>query len=56
MTADRDICSTADVEQVPALVRELYAATAQLQALFPSRKFTLDGHLVGSVGEVIASA
>ena len=24
-------------------------------ALFPGRKFTLDGHLVGSIGEVIAA-
>lgn len=54
MTAER--CAQKDVDQVPELVRELYASTAKLQALFPGRKFTLDGHLVGSIGEVVASA
>jgi hypothetical protein len=54
--AETSSCHPGDVDQVPALVRELYASAAKLQALFPSRKFTLDGHLVGSIGEVIASA
>jgi hypothetical protein len=43
------------LEQVPGLVRELYATAAKLRALFPGRPFTLDGHLVGSIGEVIAA-
>ena len=33
----------------------LYAASAELERLFPGRKFTLDGHLVGSIGEVVAA-
>jgi hypothetical protein len=33
---------------VPALV-------GQLEHLFPGRSFTLDGHLVGSIGEVLAA-
>ncbi len=55
-SAAPDVCQAVDVEQVPALVRELYVTAAKLEALFPTRRFTLDGHLVGSIGEVIASA
>jgi hypothetical protein len=43
------------IEQVPALIRKLYAIVAELQKLFPDRPFTPDGHLVGSLGEVIAA-
>jgi len=34
---------------------DLYTAADGLERLFPGRKFTLDGHLVGSVGEVVAA-
>lgn len=43
------------VESIPSLVRRLYTVVAELEALFPGRKFTLDGHLVGSIGEVLAA-
>jgi len=43
------------VAQVPGLVNQLYALVAQFEALFPGRKFTPDGHLVGSIGEVVAA-
>ena len=43
------------VDLVPGLVGQLYALVAQLEALFPGRRFTPDGHLVGSIGEVIAA-
>jgi hypothetical protein len=43
------------IEQVPELVRALYRTVAELQRLFPARPFTPDGHLVGSLGEVIAA-
>ncbi|MGP9791072.1 DUF6998 domain-containing protein [Roseinatronobacter sp. NSM] len=33
----------------------LYEASEGLEALFPGRKFTLDGHLVGSIREVVAA-
>jgi hypothetical protein len=36
-------------------VARIYEATAALQALYPGRMFTPDGHLVGSIGEVIAA-
>lgn len=40
---------------VTAYLDDLYAASEGLERLFPGRKFTLDGHLVGSVGEVVAA-
>jgi hypothetical protein len=42
-------------DDVPALIRELYAIVAKLEAIFPGRHFTPDGHLVGSLGEALAS-
>lgn len=33
----------------------IYKATAELSALYPGRPFTPDGHLVGSIGEVVAA-
>lgn len=36
-------------------VRSLFRAVATLEALYPERRFTLDGHLVGSLGEAIAA-
>lgn len=44
-----------DWNEVLALLDAMYSASDRLEALFPGRKFTLDGHLVGSVGEVIAA-
>lgn len=44
-----------DWEEVRGLLDQLYDATEKLEKLFPGRKFTLDGHLVGSVGEVVAA-
>jgi Family of unknown function (DUF6998) len=41
--------------EVAELIDQLYQSTDALERLFPGRKFTLDGHLVGSVGEVVAS-
>jgi hypothetical protein len=39
---------------LPKPVADIYRAVAELQRLYPGRKFTPDGHLVGSIGEVIA--
>ncbi len=46
---------TIDWQEVTRLLESLYDASERLEALFPGRKFTLDGHLVGSVGEVVAA-
>ena len=43
------------IEAVPSLVKELYTIVRKLEDHFPDRKFTLDGHLVGSIGEVLAA-
>jgi len=40
---------------LPEPVARIYQATADLEALYPGRKFTPDGHMVGSIGEVIAA-
>jgi hypothetical protein len=40
---------------VPDLVQQLCTVVDQLEDLFPGRKFTLDGHLVGSIGEALAA-
>jgi len=43
------------VFELPELIKELYAITSRLQDLFSGRPFTPDGHLVGSIGEVLAA-
>ena len=43
------------IKQVPQLVSELYSIVRKLEELFEGRRFTLDGHLVGSIGEVLAA-
>ena len=37
------------------LITQLRAIVAELEARYPGRRFTLDGHLVGSIGEVLAA-
>jgi len=46
--------SKGSVQKVPALVKRLYRIVRELEDEFPGRKFTPDGHLVGSIGEVLA--
>ena len=41
--------------KLPEPVARIYRATADLEAMYPGRKFTPDGHMVGSIGEVIAA-
>ena len=36
-------------------IKELYCITAELEKNYPGRKFTIDGHLLGSIGEVIVA-
>jgi hypothetical protein len=40
---------------LPGPVARIYEAAAELEAMYPGRKFTPDGHLVGSIGEVVAA-
>jgi hypothetical protein len=39
----------------PELLQAIYDAVDELEAMFPGRHFTPDGHLVGSLGEALAS-
>lgn len=43
------------MEQLPGLIQQLYGIVNELEDKFPGRKFTPDGHLVGSIGEVLAA-
>ena len=44
-----------NTDSIAQKIRELYAITAELERLYPGRKFTIDGHLVGSIGEVLVA-
>jgi hypothetical protein len=46
---------SSNIERVPDLVRRLYALVSEFETCFPGRPFTPDGHLVGSLGEVLAA-
>jgi hypothetical protein len=41
--------------KLPAPVADIYRAVSELERLYPSCKFTPDGHLVGSIGVGIAA-
>ncbi len=43
------------ITETPLRVKRLYKIVAELEAFFEGRRFTLDGHLVGSIGEVMAA-
>lgn len=44
-----------DWDRVARYLDALYEASEGLEGIFFGRKFTLDGHLVGSIGEVVAA-
>jgi hypothetical protein len=44
-----------NIRDVPHLIAQLYEIVEELNKLFPDHPFTPDGHLVGSIGEVIAA-
>jgi hypothetical protein len=39
----------------PKLLRSIYESVDALEAMFPGRHFTPDGHMVGSLGEALAA-
>jgi len=47
---------TARTARTAELVDELHRVVGELERLHPGRKFPLDGHLVGSLGEAAAEA
>lgn len=46
---------TNPIDHVPGIIERLYTLVGELEKHFPGRKFTPDGHLVGSLGEVLAA-
>ncbi len=44
-----------DRNRFPELIRAIYQAVDELEHMFPGRHFTPDGHMVGSIGEALAS-
>lgn len=44
-----------DEKRFPYLVKQLYGLVDELEAMFPGRHFTPDGHMVGSLGECLAA-
>ena len=54
MIIDKNI-NDVDWNDVQNMVTSLYEITERLENIFVGRKFTLDGHLVGSIGEVLAA-
>lgn len=43
------------IDTIPEIIERLYQLVNELEAAFPGRPYTPDGHLVGSLGEVLAS-
>lgn len=57
MVDEPDSKSHADrTARTAALVDQLHAIVVELEAMHPGRRFPLDGHLVGSIGEAAAEA
>lgn len=44
-----------DHNKIRTLVKRLYATVNELEAMFPGRHFTPDGHMVGSLGECLVA-
>lgn len=42
-------------DTIRSLIQKLYGIAAELEGLYPGRHFTPDGHMVGSIGEVLAA-
>ncbi len=42
------------IEKFREKIRQVYSIATDLEKMFPGRKFTPDGHMVGSIGEAIA--
>lgn len=46
---------TERLSELQSIIGELYAVVAKLETKYPGRHFTPDGHMVGSLGEVVAA-
>lgn len=52
---DRIMYTSEKMDSIKDKVQQLIGIVKELESDFPGRHFTLDGHLVGSIGEVMAS-
>lgn len=52
---DKIVYTQEKMDAVKTQVQKLVEIVAELEVEFPGRHFTLDGHLVGSIGEVMAA-
>ena len=52
---DRIVYSQEKMNLIKDKVQKMIGIVSELEAEFPGRHFTLDGHLVGSIGEVMAA-
>lgn len=43
-------------EMVAQKIKMLYRITQELEAMFPGRHYTPDGHMIGSIGEALAAS
>jgi len=44
-----------DTKRFQAILHNLYTIVGEFETMFPGRPFTPDGHMVGSLGEALAS-
>jgi len=44
-----------DHDKFQGLIKQLYSTVSELEAMFPGRHFTPDGHMVGSIGECLVA-
>ncbi len=52
---DRIVYSQEKMNLIKDKVQKMIGIVTELESEFPGRHFTLDGHLVGSIGEVLAA-
>ena len=52
---ERIVYSQEKMNLIKDKVQKMIGIVSELEAEFPGRHFTLDGHLVGSIGEVMAA-
>lgn len=53
--SDRIEYTSEQMKSVKEQIQKIYEIVSELQESFPGRSFTPDGHLIGSIGEVMAA-
>ena len=52
---EKEVYSKGKMELIHKKIQTMIKTVVELEEAFPGRHFTLDGHLVGSIGEVLAA-